>query len=160
MNLLCPQVILFFLYGIALFIWALFLGGAGHGSQLPLDLVSAPWVVLNSTGALLPGMRYSIFFSAFQWGVLAIILRRWKFGPVFAIVFLMLCYVDAGFILHFHLDPEDTDSARLNGMLPGFTIYLVVGLLWYVCGQILLWIVAIKGVLAMRRTQFRKVAGG
>jgi hypothetical protein len=31
-------------------------------------------------------------------------------------------------------------------MLPGFTMYLSAGLIWYLGGQIVLWIIAFKGV--------------
>ena len=153
------QVILFFLYGIVLFIWASFLAGFGHGSYLLLDVVSAPFLALGSAASLLPGLHYGVFVSPFQWGIVAIILRHWKHGPAFAIIFQILHYAVAGFALHFWLNPEDTDFAHLNGMLHGFTIYLFAGFIWYLGGQILLWAIVLKRVSAMRRAQFRRIGG-
>ena len=137
------QVALFFLYGIVLVLWALYLAGGGHGSFLLFDVASAPFLV--------PGLQYGAFLAPFQWGILAILLRHWRHGATFAIAFLILHYADAGFALHFRLDPEDSNFGRLDGMLPGFTIYLVAGFLWYLGGQILLWIIALKGISAMRK---------
>lgn len=153
------HVISFFLCGIVVFIWALFLAGFGHGSGLLLDVVSAPPLALVSAASLLPGLQYGVFLSTFQWGIVAIVLRCWQYGPAFAIVFQILHYAVAGFALHFRLDPEDTDFAHLNGMLPGFTIYLFAGLIWYLGGQILLWAIVLKRVTATRRAHFRKTVG-
>jgi len=145
------QVISFFLYGIVLFIWASYLAGFGHGSGLLLDVVSAPLLALDSAASLLPGLQYAVLLSPFQWGIMAIVLRHWKHGPAFAIVFQILHYAVAGFALHFWLYPEDTDFAHLNGMLPGFTIYVFAGFIWYLGGQILLWAIVLKRVSATRR---------
>lgn len=132
----------------------LFLAGFGHGSYLLLDLASAPFLALVRAASLSPGLQYGAFASPFQWGILAIILRRWKHGPAFAIVFQVLHYAVAGFALHFWLNPVDTDFAHLNGLLPGFTIYLVAGFIWYLSGQIMLWAIVFKRVSEMRRAQF------
>jgi hypothetical protein len=120
-----------FTYGTVLCIAALYLAGFGHGSYLLLALAGAP-------------------FSPLQWGLLAILQRRWKRAPIFVIGFLILHYASAGFAVRFLLDPEDTDFQRLNGMLHGFTTYLTMSVILYVGGQIVLWSIALKGLSANR----------
>jgi len=133
-------VALFFIYGAVLCIASLYLAGFGHGSYLLLDLTGAPYSLFGPLTACLA--------CSLQWGLLAILQIRWKRAPVLVIGFLILHYVTAYIAVHYLLFPEDTDFNILNRKLPGFPIYLSAGLIWYLGGQVVLWITALKSVLA------------
>jgi hypothetical protein len=134
------RVALFFVYGAVLCIVALYLAGYGHGSYLLLNLAGAPFSLFGPLSACLACLL--------QWGLLAILMRRWKSAPISVIGFLILHYVAACFAVRYQLSPEDTDLNILDRKLPGFTVYLFAGLIWYLGGQIVFWMVALKSVFA------------
>ena len=112
------------------------LAGFGHGSYLLLTFAGAPFSLL--------GVPFGFLACLLQWGLLAILQRRWKPAPIYVIGFLVLHYLAAGVALRLLLSPEDTDLKYLNRMVPDFTMYQSAGLIWYLCGQIVLWVIALK----------------
>lgn len=132
------QVVLFFVYGVTLWLVAAYLAGFGHGSYLLFAITGAPFYYLFAP--------IGAFACLFQWGLLAMLLSGWRRAPAFVVGFLILHCVTAVLAVHLRLDPQDVDFGRLNSMLPHFNLYLSVGLAWYIGGQIVLWTIALKGV--------------
>ena len=130
------QAVVFLIYGAVLCMTALYLAGFGHGSYMLLALIGAPLSLL--------GVQAACFAGLLQWSLLPIVQRKTE-RPLLIIGLLIAHHVSAGFAIH-RLSSGDPNLEQLRRTMPGFTACLFAGLIWYLVGQIWLWVLALKGL--------------
>lgn len=135
-----------FLYGVILAVLALVAAGAGHGTYLPLAIVSAPFSIL--------GMPVGLFGCPVLWGLAGYLCWRVAEGKSAVPFVALLClHYSTGLFLAFNpgLLREELEPLR-EGVRLGMRPFFLVGISIYVSGQLCLW-----ACFFYARTSYRRV---
>ena len=117
-------------FTVVLLLLAIFIGGAGHGILLPIALLGAPFLAMNSAFSLIPLILF--------WLAVGYFTQRWS-KYVFPLL-MLLSY--SSFTVYFILNFQDEfhDSYRdIRGLWDYFAVWLIAFAVLYLAEQFLLW---------------------
>jgi hypothetical protein len=116
------------LYGIGLSLFGFLLAGAGHGTFFLLGLAAAPFSVF---GVLVAFFVPPIIWPAIVWAISAGLLYRTRF-----LGFILIHYLSAACLLTLSGYADGKYVERTWRAMP---TVMLLGIAWYLVGQVVLW---------------------
>jgi len=122
-------VVFLFAYGAVLCLCGVLVAGAGHGTYTLLGIAGSPFSAL--------GIPFAIVGALLQWGLMALLWRRYETTTWPFAAFLLLHYIAAALLLSLPASPyADWDYVS---RVQGIRTPMFLGFVWYVFGQFLIW---------------------
>jgi hypothetical protein len=135
-------LVLLFVYGLGLCVFAALFGGAGHGIYGPLGLAGSPFSAIGVRSSW--GYELDFAAAAFQWGLLGCAMRWLRVRRAWVVGFLAVHSLTAVVLLSVPSSPY-ADWAYGARMSEGWWLLAALAAVWYLVGQVLVWRIVVRG---------------